>query len=70
MELIREKLLYKNIIKICMKDLKPREQYECIRLIFTTNPENISICLHDNINKNVLDIITNLKISIIECENH
>jgi hypothetical protein len=68
MELIREHLIYKNVpIKICMKDLKPIEQYEVVRLILASNSNNVSICTHESTNSYIDNLLKKLPVTFIQC---
>lgn len=70
MEVIREQLVYKNVpVHICMKNLKPVEQYEVIRLILATRTENIFICTHESTNEYIDSILKKLQISSYQCLN-
>jgi hypothetical protein len=70
MEGLREQLIYKNVpVHICMKSLKPVEQYEVIRLILATRTENIHICAHDSVNSYILNLLNKLPIQSYRCLN-
>lgn len=68
MDLIREHLIYKNVpTTICMKELKPIEQYEVIRLILATRTENVSICTHESTNSYIDGLLKKLPVKFIQC---
>lgn len=68
MELIREHLIYKDVpIKICMKDLKPIEQYEVVRLILTSNSKYVSICTHESTNLYIDGLLKKLPVTFVQC---
>lgn len=68
MEVIREQLVYKNVpVHICMKNLKPVEQYEVIRLILATRTENVFICTHDSTNEYIDSILKKIPIKFYQC---
>lgn len=68
MDIIREHLIYKNVpTTICMKDLKPIEQYEVIRLILATRTDNVSICTHESTNSYIDGLLKKLPIKFIQC---
>ena len=69
MDLIREQLIYKNVSTvICFKDLKPIEQYECIRLLLATRTKDVSVCLHGVQNTNLVRVFNKLGVSFIDCQ--
>jgi hypothetical protein len=68
MELIREHLIYKDVpLRICMKELKPSEQYEVIRFILATRTKDVSICKHNAVNEYIEKLIVQLPVKIEEC---
>jgi hypothetical protein len=68
METIREHLVYKNVpVTICMKNLKPVEQYEVVRLILAGKSENVSICTHESTNSYIDELLKKLPIKFIQC---
>jgi len=68
MELIREHLIYKDVpIRICMKELKPAEQYEVIRFILATRTKDVSICKHSSVNEYIDKLIAQLPVKVEEC---
>jgi hypothetical protein len=70
MEGLREQLIYKNVpVHICMKSLKPLEQYEVIRLILATQTKTVHICHHDSVNSYVLTLLNKLSIQNYRCLN-
>ena len=50
-----------------MKDLKPIEQYEVIRLILATRTDNVSICTHESTNSYIDGLLKKLPIKFIQC---
>ena len=69
MEAIREQLVYKDgKVHICMKELKPVEQYEIIRLLIATRTKDVLICTHDSVNEYILKLIEKLQLNITPCE--
>lgn len=68
MELIREHLIYKDVpITICMKDLKPVEQYEVVRLILASSSKHVSICTHECTNSYIDGLLKNLPVKFVQC---
>jgi len=68
MELIREHLMYKDVpITICMKNLKPLEQYECIRMILATRTADVSICTHEATAPQVEKLLQKLELQFVQC---
>ena len=68
MELIREHLIYKNVpITICMKDLKPIEQYEVIRILLATRTKDVSICTHECTNEYIDKLLKQLPLKFTQC---
>ncbi len=68
MDVIREHLIYKDVpTTICMKSLKPIEQYELIRLLLATRTNNVSICKHSSTNEYIDKLLVKLPIKFIEC---
>ena len=68
MESIREQLVYKNVpVHICMKNLKPVEHYEVIRLILATRTENVFICTHECTNEYIDSALKKLPIKFYQC---
>jgi hypothetical protein len=69
MEAIREQLVYKDgKVHICMKELKPVEQYEVIRLLIATRTKDVLICTHESVNEYILKLIQKLQLNITPCE--
>lgn len=61
MERIREILTYKDIpLTICFAELKPIEQYECIRLLLATRTNDVILCTHDKVTSNVNRVLEKL----------
>ena len=70
METIREQLLYKqNKVNICMRNLSPKEQYECIRLLLATRTKDVKICKHTNTNKYIDKLLSIIDATIINCNS-
>ena len=68
MELIREHLIYKDVpLKICMKDLKPVEQYEVVRLLLATRTKDVSICTHECTNEYIMKLFNQLPVQFYQC---
>ncbi len=68
MDVIREHLVYKNVpMTICMKDLKPIEQYEVIRLLLASNSKNIKICTHDSTNDYITKLLKEVPVEFVQC---
>lgn len=68
MDVIREHLMYKDVpITICMKNLKPTEQYEVVRLILASKTKNVSICTHESTNSYIDGLLKNLSVKYIQC---
>jgi len=68
MDLIREHLIYKDVpITICMKDLKPIEHYELIRLLLATRTKDVSICTHESVNDYIIVLLKKLPLKFVQC---
>lgn len=68
MDVIREHLVYKNIpITICMKDLKPIEQYEVIRLLLASQNKQVKICTHEATNEYITRLLKELEVQFVQC---
>lgn len=68
MEAIREQLVYKEgKVLICMKELKPVEQYEVIRLLLATRTKDVLICSHDSTNEYINKLVQKLKLDTTVC---
>lgn len=67
MEILREKIAYKDPITICMKDFNHMEQYEIVRLILGYGRTDVSICTHESTNPYVEDILKQLPVKFIQC---
>jgi hypothetical protein len=68
MDLIREHLMYKDIpITICMKELKPIEQYEVIRILLATRTKEVKICTHDSTNNYITELLKKLPVQFVQC---
>lgn len=70
MEAIREQLVYKEgKVLICMKELKPVEQYEVIRLLLATRTKDVLVCTHDSVNTYIAKLIDQLQLKITTCSS-
>lgn len=70
MDGLREQLIYKNVpVSICMKDLKPIEHYEVVRLILASKSNTVSVCSHDCVNSYIQAIFKKLSINSYLCLN-
>ena len=68
MDVIREHLVYKNVpLTICMKELKPIEQYEVIRLLLASKAKNIKICTHEATNDYITKLLKELPVVFVQC---
>lgn len=68
MDVIREHLVYKNVpLTICMKQLKPIEQYEVIRLLLASKSKNIKICTHESTNDYITKLLKELPVEFVQC---
>jgi hypothetical protein len=69
MEAIREQLVYKEgKVTICMKELKPVEQYEVIRLLLATRTKDVLICSHDSTNEYINKLLLKLQLEMTTCK--
>lgn len=68
METIREQLLYKqNKVHICMRELNPKEHYECVRLLLATRTKDVYICTHEATNSYIESILKKMSIEFYQC---
>ena len=68
MDVIREHLMYKNDpLVICMAQLTPQEQYECIRIVLESKTNKISICTHDIQNEYIMRVLKELPVEFVQC---
>jgi len=68
MDLIREHLMYKDVpITICMKNLKPIEQYEVIRILLATRTRQVKICTHESVNEYITKLLKKLPVEFVQC---
>ena len=68
MELIREHLMYKDVpITICMRQLKPVEQYEVIRILLATRTRQVKICTHEATNEYITELLKKLPVAFVQC---
>jgi hypothetical protein len=68
MDVIREHLIYKDVpITICMKDLKPIEQYEVIRILLATRTKGVKICTHEATNEYTTELLKKLPVEFVQC---
>ncbi len=66
MDRIREILTYKDIpLTICFGELKPIEQYECIRLLLATRTNDVILCIDENVNSNIKRVLQKLGCVIV-----
>ncbi len=60
--------MYKDIpITICMKDLKPIEQYEVIRILLATRTKEVKICTHESVNDYITALLKKLPVQLVQC---
>lgn len=60
--------MYKDVpITICMKNLKPVEQYECIRMILATRIDCVSVCTHEATLPQVEKLLQKLEVRFVQC---
>ena len=70
MDTIREKLMYKDVpVLICMKELLPLEQYECVRMLLGMRQNNVSICTHDSTPQEVVKLLQKLEVRFVQCHS-
>lgn len=50
-----------------MRNLTPKEQYECIRLLLATRTKDVYICTHEATNSYIDSILKQMKISFYQC---
>ena len=68
MDTILEHFFYKNVpITICMKDLKPIEQYEVIRLLLASKNKDIKIFTHEATNDYITQLLKELPVVFVQC---
>lgn len=68
MDVIKEHLVYKDVpVTICMKDLKPVEQYEVIRILLATRIKDVSICTHESTNSYIDALLKKLPLKFMQC---
>lgn len=68
MEVIKEHLIYKDVpILICMKNLKPLEQYEVIRILLATRTKDVSICRHESTNNYIDKLLEKIPVTFTHC---
>ena len=68
MDLIREHLMYKDVpITICMKDFKPIEQYEIIRILLASRTNGVKICTHESVNDYITELLKKLPVQFVQC---
>ena len=67
MDIIREHLIYKDVpLTICFKELKPQQQYDCIRLLLATR-KDVKICKHDSTISYIDELIKVLGLEMGTC---
>lgn len=60
--------MYKDVpTTICMKDLKPGEQYEVIRILLATRTEGVKICTHEATNEYITELLKKLPVEFVQC---
>ena len=60
--------MYKDVpITICMKTLKPAEQYECVRILLATRTKDVTICTHDSTLPQVEKLLQKLEVPVVQC---
>ena len=68
MDVICEHLVYKDVpITICMKNLKPIEHYQVVRLILASHSKSVSICKHNSTNSYIDKLLENLPVHVVDC---
>jgi len=69
MDVIREHLVYKNVpITICMRELKPIEQYEVVRLVLASQNKHVKICTHEATNDYITKLLKELPaVQFVQC---
>jgi hypothetical protein len=68
MDVIREHLVYKNVpMTVCMKDFKPIEQYEFIRLLLASQTKNVKVCMHESTNSYITHLLKELSVELVQC---
>jgi hypothetical protein len=53
-----------------MRNLSPKEQYECIRLLLATRTNDVFVCTHKATNSYIDLILKNLPIGVYQCSNN
>ncbi len=60
--------MYKDVpITICMKDFKPIEQYEIIRILLATRTKGVKICTHESVNDYITELLKKLPVQFVQC---
>lgn len=60
--------MYKDVpITICMKDLKPVEQYEVVRILLATRTKGVKICTHESVNDYITELLKKLPVEFVQC---
>ena len=68
MDILREHLIYKDVpTMICMKQLKPIEQYEVVRFLLATRTKDVSVCKHDSTSTYIDNILKQLPLKFVQC---
>ena len=50
-----------------MKDLKPIEQYEVIRIVLATRTKGVKICTHESVNEYITELLKKLPVEFVQC---
>jgi len=50
-----------------MKDLKPVEQYEVIRILLATRTDRVKICTHESVNEYITELLKKLPVQFVQC---
>jgi hypothetical protein len=50
-----------------MKELKPIEQYEVIRILLATRTKEVKICTHDSTNNYITELLKKLPVQFVQC---
>jgi len=52
-----------------MKDFKPIEQYEIIRILLATRTKGVKICTHESVNDYITELLKKLPVQFVQCFN-
>lgn len=50
-----------------MKQLKPAEQYEVIRILLATRMDKVKICTHEATNEYITELLKKLPVQFVQC---